>query len=195
MVKKTRISPLSIILCCDVTGGFGKDGEIPWNISEDKIHFKEITNGGICIMGRRTYEDIYDMIPRSNSKEIKKYEETGNLKKQDSEKLKIDVLLPGRESFVVTSDINYKSHGSTRVPNIRAVINSLDENDQREIFVIGGRKMFIEALTWTNLIYMTIVKGKHYNCDRFFPIEILKQYRIINGKETEKLYFLTYKRP
>ena len=42
-------------------GGFGKDGKIPWSIPEDLDHFKEITTGHICVMGRRTYTDMLAM--------------------------------------------------------------------------------------------------------------------------------------
>jgi len=50
-------------------------------------------------------------------------------------------------------------------------------------------------LSWTRVIYMTIIKDKDYKCDRHFPIEILKkQYKIVAAKETDDLYFVTYNR-
>jgi len=96
---------------------------------------------------------------------------------------------------VVTSNEKLEPEGATAVRNIRGAIEELDETDTREIFIVGGTKMYIEALAWTKTIYLTIVKGKTYDCDRFFPIDIInKKYKIVSGRETEDLSFLTYKR-
>jgi len=184
MVKKTGIPPLSIIVAVDEAGGFGKAGKIPWNIPEDMQHFKEVTTGGVCIMGRRTHEDMLQMV-KSRKKP------TGS----PPAIARVREILPNRTSFVVSSNADYDAEGATVVPSIRAAIESLEIGDNREIFVIGGYLMFIEALSWASTIYMTIIKGETYNCDKHFPIQVLnKNYRIVSGRETEKLYFLTYKR-
>lgn len=36
----------------------GRDNAMPWRISEDLVHFKKITTGGVLIMGRKTFESI-----------------------------------------------------------------------------------------------------------------------------------------
>lgn len=38
-------------------GYIGLKGELPWNSSEDFAHFKKMTKGAICILGRTTFED------------------------------------------------------------------------------------------------------------------------------------------
>lgn len=189
MTLKTRMPPLSIIVAVDSNGGFGKDGKIPWSISEDMKHFKEVTTGGICIMGRRTYEDMYGMVQERK----KAAEETQST--VDTKKTLVAALLKDRKSFVITSDTDYKPYGAQAVPTIRAAIETLDELDKREIFIIGGYRMFIEAMPYTQTVYLTIIKDKDYQCDRHFPIQLLnRQYKIVEGKETDELYFLTYKR-
>lgn len=47
-----------IIAAIDLDGGIGKDGKIPWHISDDLKRFKEVTVGYPVIMGRKTYESI-----------------------------------------------------------------------------------------------------------------------------------------
>ena len=179
MDKKTRIPALSIIVGVDEEGGFGKDGKIPWYFPEDLKNFKKVTDNSVCIMGRKTYEDMLEMVKK---------------RKKDKKK-KLTELLPNRTCFVVTSNENYEVEGATAVRNIRAAVEELDESDSREIFIVGGLRMYIEGLAWTETIYLTIVKGKTYGCDRFFPIDIInKKYKIVNGRETEDLSFLTYKR-
>ncbi|HLC64659.1 MAG TPA: dihydrofolate reductase [Candidatus Nanoarchaeia archaeon] len=36
----------------------GKNNQLPWDIPEEMKHFRSLTKGGICIMGRRTFESI-----------------------------------------------------------------------------------------------------------------------------------------
>ena len=189
---KIGMRPLSIIVAVDQKAGFGKAGKIPWNFPEDMKHFKEVTTGSICIMGRKTYEDMYNMI-KSRGKPDTTNTENEFSSSPYKENSKNDVILSGRESFVVTSDTDYKPFGATAVRSIRSAIQLLDETDNREIFVIGGYRMFIEALAWPNMIYMTIIKNKQYDCDINFPVGVLNKYRIIDGKETDELYFVTYK--
>lgn len=39
-------------------GVIGRDGDIPWSISEDLKHFRAVTTGNTVVMGRRTFESI-----------------------------------------------------------------------------------------------------------------------------------------
>lgn len=41
----------------------GRNGRIPWNIPEDREHFKTLTMGHIMVMGRRTFEEIGVALP------------------------------------------------------------------------------------------------------------------------------------
>ena len=74
MSNRVNMRPMSIIIAVDSDGGFGKDGKIPWNFPEDLKHFQKITKDGICIMGRNTYEDMYNMVIQRRKKKSKKKE-------------------------------------------------------------------------------------------------------------------------
>ena len=132
-------------------------------------------------MGRVTYQDMYDMVIARKSKG------------DDTEKekpVRIEEILPKRDSYVVTRTMS-GAEGATVVPDIRAAVEQTKKN---AIFVIGGERMFIEALPWVNRIYMTIVKGT-YDCDRFFPVDyVQKHFRIIKGKKKSPLTFMEYVR-
>ena len=39
-------------------GGIGKDGKLPWHISEDLKNFKRLTSGSTILMGRNTWESL-----------------------------------------------------------------------------------------------------------------------------------------
>ena len=177
---KEKLPQLSIIVAVDEDGGFGKDGKIPWNFPEDLKHFQTTTKGGVCIMGRRTYTDMVEMIQS---------------KRKEGNKEIVGPILKDRESYVVTSNSDLEVHGAMSVKSIRAAVQSLEKGDKREIFILGGFRMWVEALTYTQTIYMTVVKGKTYDCDRFFPVDVLnKKFKIEEGRETDDLNFLKYTR-
>lgn len=47
-----------MIVAADSKNGIGKDGSIPWKISEDLIRFKKLTENHVVIMGRKTWESL-----------------------------------------------------------------------------------------------------------------------------------------
>ena len=70
----------------------------------------------------------------------------------------------------------------------------LANEDKREVFVLGGEKMFVEALVWTQHIYLTVVKNV-YQGDRFFPLKYVQEFfHIVEGEQTDDLFFLKYRR-
>ena len=38
----------------------GRDGAIPWHLPEDLAHFRRLTMGSVCVMGRHTWESLPD---------------------------------------------------------------------------------------------------------------------------------------
>lgn len=166
------MEPMAIIVAVDEAGGFGKDGKIPWHNKEDFKHFKDTTMGHPCIMGRKTYEDM------------RAYQS----KKTDEE---ITEILPGRKSFVVTRNSDFSAPGATVVSGIREAVEQLEENET--VFILGGERLYIEALSWATTIYMTIMDGD-YHCDKFFPVKALDKFTIVDGKRGDGLKFVTYRR-
>ena len=58
---------LSIIVAMAENGVIGRDGKLPWHISEDLRRFKQITMGRPIIMGRKTYDSIGRPLPGRRS--------------------------------------------------------------------------------------------------------------------------------
>lgn len=164
---------LNIIVAVDEMGGFGKDGKIPWDLPEDMKHFKETTEESICVMGRNTYEDMV-------------YMRYGDDIPTDSFE-----VLPNRTSYVI-SNSEGTINGAEKIPNLRVILDKY-RKFHKNVFILGGQRLFVEALSHAPNIYMTIIKGKDFNCDTFFPIESLKGYKIAKGKETDTCYFLEYR--
>lgn len=170
-----------LIVAVDAHGGFGKDGRIPWHLPEDLKRFKEITEGHICVMGRITYNEIL---------------EARKIRDQDKGIIDpIEEILRGRTSFVVTSNESLETPGAIKIKDIDELSRHIPLDNTRQIFVIGGRRMFLQALSWCEHVFITVVKGEPYDCDVFFPLEVLnKKWKIVSGQETEKAYFVVYNR-
>ena len=169
---------ISIIAACDIRGGIAKDQIIPW-INEDVgkqdlKHFREITNGHVCVMGVNTYNEIHNIM----------------ITKRGNESTE---LLPGRQSIVITSKPNRVCYGASIQPSLRAARQSHDfDNYNSPIFVIGGRRLFIEAIAWAEDIYLTII-NKDYDCDTFFPINNLdKKFQVAELESHNEFAFVHY---
>ena len=49
---------IHLIWAQDENGGIGKDGKLPWHISEDLQNFKKLTLNSTILMGRHTWESL-----------------------------------------------------------------------------------------------------------------------------------------
>ena len=54
---------LSLIVAASKNGFIGKDGSLPWQISEDLKRFRKITSNSVVIMGKNTYLSIGKALP------------------------------------------------------------------------------------------------------------------------------------
>ena len=52
------------VVAMDQKHCIGKGNDLPWHISADLKHFKEITQGGVVVMGRKTLESMGRTLPK-----------------------------------------------------------------------------------------------------------------------------------
>ena len=55
---------LVLVWAMDRRGVIGRDGQLPWRLSDDLKNFKRTTAGAPVIMGRKTFESIGKALPR-----------------------------------------------------------------------------------------------------------------------------------
>lgn len=118
----------------------GKNGNIPWHLSEDLRHFKAVTMGHPVIMGRRTF-------------------------------LSIGRALPGRLNIIVTNSLSLDDP-RLQNDNIK-LVSSLDEalalDFKNSPMIIGGARLYAEALPCCAVLHLTRVHLSPENADTFFP--------------------------
>lgn len=138
---------ISIIAAIGQNRELGKDGKIPWHISEDFKRFKQITTGHSVIMGRKTWESL----------PVKP--------------------LPNRYNIVITQDTKYSTDGAEVAYSLDdalrlATLAPFDKTQGRqsndECFILGGGQIFEQSISLTNKLYLTIIE-KSFDADTFFP--------------------------
>ena len=151
----------------------GKDNELPWHISADLQHFKNMTTKpndgaiqGIVIMGRKTFESMGSR------------------------------PLPKRISFIITSQLDYAEQKGLINSEKAYVMHNLDDALTQAaslahgahidtIWVIGGERVFKEAMMYTDRIELTHVDTKITVGDAFYP-ELPNEFAV--ARESEQMH-------
>ena len=145
----------------------GKDGKLPWHISEDLKRFKRLTIGYPVLMGRKTFESIVERLGKP---------------------------LPERRNIVLTSKsfTHYPDVGT--YPSIESALAAI--KSEQKIFIIGGDRVVKETLQMADTLELTIVEGE-YEGDAFFPeyVEIIEsRFHLTVKEEKDGFRIETYKK-
>lgn len=164
---------ITIVAAVSKNGVIGKGGKLPWSLPTDLQHFKKLTEDGIVIMGRKTYESI-------GSKP-----------------------LPKRYNIVVSSSmsrINLHKNLSV-VPTLDQAL-WLAQEDYSEAFIIGGEGIYKEAFPMATKMIITHVDTIVRGGDAFLPfintkihwMEDKKLPGDVSTKDDYDFSIVTYKR-
>ena len=133
----------------------GKDNDLPWHISADLKHFKEITQGGVIILGRKNFDSIGRPLPKRVNWVI-----TRNLEWSF-------------EGVKVAHSIE------------EALIKSLDDVQTSEkpntIFIIGGGEIFQQTIGITDCLELTHI-NLDVDGDIFYP-EIPAEFKKVASEQ------------
>lgn len=58
---------ISVLLAISKNGVIGRNGKLPWHISEDLRYFKRLTRNNSVVMGRKTFDAIGKALPNRNN--------------------------------------------------------------------------------------------------------------------------------
>lgn len=133
---------VALIVAAAENNVIGINNKMPWHIAEDFRHFKTVTMGKPCIMGRKTFDSIVAQLGRP---------------------------LPGRTNIVVTRTPQ-TFEGAIVAASLPLAIEAAAEENPEEIMIVGGAQIYAEALN-ANLadkIYLTRVHQSPQG-DAFFP--------------------------
>lgn len=135
---------ISLIVACAKNNVIGNKGHIPWDLPEDRQRFKKLTLGSVVIMGRRTFEEIFDKFGRG---------------------------LPDRETIVVSKTQDFNGVQLYTVRSLEDALLLAQKNfSEKDIFICGGESIYKEAITKKLVEKMYITKvNLEPEGDTFFP--------------------------
>lgn len=149
------------IFSVDQVGGMGTKGTLPWtHHKEDMAWFKQLTEGHVVIMGRKTWDDP-----------------------------KMPKPLPNRINYVVTNRPvgvygvhTLSGDWASRVLELERLYPN------KKIFVIGGPELIEAVKPYTDFAYVTFRRGNH-RCDvRLNMSDYVTKMRAISARpSTDKL--------
>ena len=200
---------VNFIVATDNKGGLGKDGTIPWYISDELKYFQNITSDNVVIMGSKTFYSIpekhrplkkrLNLVLTNNKELLKNNHEHQNLKFFNFEN-------PMKDNIIhIDNYVDYYS-----LIKLSSIVNNNIKYKNSEIFIIGGEKiyeLFYNMLNNSvkymdlklNKIYLTHIE-KNYKCDTFFP-KLTENFKLLkysekNYDKKEKVYyrFLEYEK-
>jgi len=130
---------LSLIVAMTNENVIGREGGMPWQLPADLKYFMKTTSGHSIIMGRKTFESI-------GSKP-----------------------LPNRTNIIVTSDKSYNAENCIVVNSFEEAYNMKNSGIiDEEVFVIGGGKIYAEAIKYADKLYITHIDASIIG-DTYFP--------------------------
>lgn len=131
MIKNTKIS---LIVARDLEDNIGIDNELPWRCKADLQHFRKLTTGKVCIMGRKTFESL--PAPLKNRRVI------------------IISANPTKELQSKVSDLN--SHHLVESPE-KALELALSYTVSDEIMICGGATIYKAFLEYLDKAYISVI--------------------------------------
>ena len=98
--------------------------------------------------------------------------------------------LPQRTNIVLTRQMNYRAPGCVIAKDLLSAIEVCPE-DEREVFICGGRELYEEALPIADRIYLSVI-NKEICGDVFFPEFSLTQFQQIKSEYLEDILPYTF---
>lgn len=157
------------IVAVDEFDGIGFENDLLFKLKEDMTHFKETTTGHIVVMGKNTFESL-------KSKP-----------------------LPNRHNIVLSSTLkeeDYSFENLTIVNNLEdliSLIERLDKESNKDIFIMGGGKMYETMEPYINEWIVTIFNKSAKHVDTYLEVDF-QPFEEYNKKEltseAEVVYYI-----
>jgi dihydrofolate reductase len=134
---------ISLVVAAADNHVIGRENAMPWHIPEDFKHFKTVTMGKPCIMGRKTFESILASLGKP---------------------------LPGRVNIIVSRK-NYQHAGALTCKDLAEAIDQATKTGSEEVCIVGGAQIYGAALE-QNLVDRVYITRVHQSPegDAFFPV-------------------------
>lgn len=143
----------------------GNQGKIPWRISDDFTHFKNLTSGKTLIMGRKTYESLPSPL---NDRTVIVVSKSSGLKVDKLDNRENDTS--EKEEFMFVDSIE------------KALEVAKKTKGSQEIFIGGGGEIYKQTINLVNKIYLTVIEAE-VEGDTFFPEFDISEWNLASSRK------------
>ncbi|MEK4824454.1 dihydrofolate reductase [Niallia sp. FSL W8-0951] len=162
---------INLIVCMDRCSAIGYKNKLLSHQSADLKRFKQLTQGHFILMGKTTY-------------------------------LSIGKLLPNRHNIILSRNKKFHVPGAFIRHSIEDVIKEYKlNNNEQELYIIGGQEVYMEAIKYANRLYVTIIDHEFDKADTYFPSIDMNEWKVIDiekhlsdEKNDYDYSFVTYER-
>lgn len=159
---------LSLILAMAKNQVIGNQGKLPWHIPEDLRRFKKLTLGNPMIMGRKTFDSIGRPLPGRLNIVITSSPEKGRSEDRAAER-----NFSGQTKLKLVAGFD------------QAIAHAGEHAPGKEVFVIGGERIFRVALPHADRIYLTLI-DREFAGDTIFPWRDFEREFVVVDREPGK---------
>ena len=150
---------MDLIVAVDNNWAIGNKGNLLVSIPEDHKFFRNTTMGGVVILGRKTLAGFPNGLP-----------------------------LSGRDNIILSTNPKYQVKGGIIAHSKEELFEILKDYKDREIFVIGGGKIYEMLLPYCRYAHVTKI-DYCYEADTYFPnLDAMDNWKIVADSE-EHTYF------
>lgn len=151
----------------------GKDNDMIWHLPDDLQYFKDKTRNHHILMGRKNFDSLGE-----------KYQP-----------------LPKRVNVVITRNKEWQHEGVIVFHSVEDGIAFAKENNEEELFIIGGGEIYKEGLKYADLLYITEVDAEFEDAEAYFPEfdkadwkEISREHHAIDERHKFQFDYVVYQR-
>lgn len=173
---------IKLIAAISLDGAIGNNDKLLWDLPEDLLHFKKLTEGNICIIGKNTY----DTLP-SQALKNRTY-----------------IIVKSNDDKLIDAPNGVDIHVKFSVDEALKKARQLAEGTKKEICVVGGESIYNQMLDLCDIAEITWINKTYPDANKRFQIDKLFHnfyetddrnwvrsktgilYKIINYKSSKK---------
>lgn len=154
---------MNIIVNADKNWAIGYKNKLLVSIPADMRQFRELTTGGVIILGRKTLETFPGGKPLKN-----------------------------RVNIVLTKKAGCKIEGALVVHSVEEALEAVKDYRTEEVFVAGGASVYEQLLPYCDTAYVTRTDFS-YQGDAWFPdLDKKEEWQLFEQSEEQTYYDLEY---
>lgn len=154
---------MNIIAAVDENWAIGNHNDLLVRIPADQKFFREMTEGKVVVLGRKTLQTFPNGMPLVN-----------------------------RTNIVLTHDPNFKIAGAVIVHNMDELWEELKKYPSEDIFVIGGESVYRQLLDACDTAHITKIDFA-YDADAYFPnLDEHPDWKMTADSEEQTYFDLEY---